>query len=180
MQKIISNLNEQTIQPLKREDILKYFGNLEQPTFKSDLAILRALLRIYLYQTYDERQSEETVEHNKIGFSGVDGKILTSMCKQLVQRGFLSEKQMQIIRKKVVKYARQIARHINTGDINKHDDKNIFINKIISKWMTNSRNRYNADGKLKIYSKSNLVNNIKLLEDLVLMQEIFLLMILHI
>jgi hypothetical protein len=75
---------------------------------KNDVAVHRALIAIYNRQTDDEQSSENTYYRNDIGFSGVDGNILSSFAKQLLSRGFLSEKQMVIARKKMKKYWRQL------------------------------------------------------------------------
>jgi len=69
---------------------------------------LRALLRIYQNQTADEQCREATIERNGIGFSGPDAEILTSFARQYQQRGWLSDKQMAILRRRIPAYARQI------------------------------------------------------------------------
>ena len=68
----------------------------------------KALLKIFEKQTNDEQKYEYTHECNKVGFTGVDGKILSSFAKQLETRGFLSPKQMNIVYKKMPKYWMQI------------------------------------------------------------------------
>lgn len=69
---------------------------------------LKALIKIYEFQTSEEQEIERTCVHNSIGFSGVDGKILTSFAKQYLKRGFLSPKQMILVYKKMPKYWNQI------------------------------------------------------------------------
>jgi hypothetical protein len=69
---------------------------------------LKALIKIYNNQTADEIHSQETSEYNGIGFTGVDGKILTSFSKQYIKRDFLTPKQMDILMKKMPKYWKQI------------------------------------------------------------------------
>ena len=68
----------------------------------------KALLKIFDKQTQDEQEYEHTYEFNHIGFTGVDGKILTSFAKQLISRGFLTPKQMALVYKKMPKYWMQI------------------------------------------------------------------------
>ncbi len=69
---------------------------------------VRALLRIYEDQTAEEQAVGHTRVHNGVGFSGVDGEILSSFAEQ-VQRGrTLSAKQMAIVFKKMPRYARQL------------------------------------------------------------------------
>ena len=69
---------------------------------------MRALIKIYEFQTADEQHYKQTSEHNKVGFTGVDANILSSFAKQ-VNKGYnLSQKQMTIVFKKMPKYWNQI------------------------------------------------------------------------
>jgi len=72
-----------------------------------------ALLKIFEFQTEDEQEWETTHDHNGVGFTGIDGEILSSFAKQLQKRGFLSPKQMAIVFKKMPKYWKQV---INISD----------------------------------------------------------------
>lgn len=67
-----------------------------------------ALLRIFDYQTKDEKISEHTHENNNVGFTGCDAEILTSFAKQLIRKNWLSPKQMALVYKKMPKYHNQI------------------------------------------------------------------------
>ena len=78
---------------------------------KSDKAVMAALLRVYGWQTEDEKRIGETREHNGRGFNGTDAEILSSFAKQLISRQFLSPKQIALTRKKIKKYAKQIYVH---------------------------------------------------------------------
>lgn len=68
----------------------------------------QALLRIYEKQTADEQKMSGTIYYNGVGFNGTDGMILSSFAKQLLKRGRLSDKQMEILMKKIPKYWEQI------------------------------------------------------------------------
>ena len=68
----------------------------------------RALLRIYENQTEAEKVTGETVEDNGIGFTGCDANILTSFAEGLKKYGTLTVKQMELLHKKIGKYAKQI------------------------------------------------------------------------
>ena len=83
---------------------------------KSDKAVLKGLLRIYSLQTATEQETEHTKEHNGVGFSGYDAEFMTSLAKGYIQYGRLTEKQMVHARKKMLRYASQLARIAN-GDI---------------------------------------------------------------
>ena len=67
-----------------------------------------ALLRIFDYQTKDEKITETTHCTNNVGFTGCDAEILTSFAKQLIRKNFLSPKQMVLVFKKMPKYHGQI------------------------------------------------------------------------
>lgn len=70
----------------------------------------RALLKIYEFQTQDEKKMQSTVYYNGVGFTGTDGKILTSLARQYQKYGRLSEKQMNLLFKKMPKYWHQIVK----------------------------------------------------------------------
>jgi hypothetical protein len=82
--------------------------DIKQLLATNDAAVLKAMLRIFEYQTFYEQQAEHTQDYNGVGFSGVDGEILSSFTKQFQTRGFLSPKQMTIARKRMQKYANQL------------------------------------------------------------------------
>ena len=69
---------------------------------------IRALLRIYQNQTEDEQYSHTTCHQNGIGFSGCDAEILTSFAQQVNRGRALSEKQMNLLFKKMPRYSRQL------------------------------------------------------------------------
>jgi hypothetical protein len=78
---------------------------------KSDKAVKAALLRLYSWQTEEEKVVEGTKVNNGLGFNGTDAPFLTSLAKQLEEKGWLSAKQITIARKKLSKYSRQIFDH---------------------------------------------------------------------
>jgi hypothetical protein len=68
----------------------------------------RALIRIFENQTEYEQSAETVNEFNGIGFTKSDGQLLTSFANQLSDRGFLSPKQMNILFRRMPKYAGQL------------------------------------------------------------------------
>lgn len=75
--------------------------------------LIRGLLAIYDRQTQDEKSSEITVHENGIGFNGVDANLLSSYARYYREEGWLSKKQIEYARKKMLKYAGQLARIAN-------------------------------------------------------------------
>lgn len=71
---------------------------------------IKALLRIYEYQTEDEKACGTVDNLNGVGFVGTDAELLTSFCKQYERKKTLSDKQMAILFKKIGKYAGQLTR----------------------------------------------------------------------
>ena len=70
---------------------------------------IKGLVTIYEYQTADEQSCGDTREHNGVGFTGTDGEILSSFAEQVNSKRFRgSEKQLDILFKKMPKYAKQL------------------------------------------------------------------------
>ena len=69
---------------------------------------LQGLVKIFDFQTEEEKEYESTHVHNGVGFTGADGEILASFAKQYRNRGSLSPKQMDLLYKKMPKYWKQI------------------------------------------------------------------------
>lgn len=80
---------------------------------ENDKAVLRGVLAIYDRQTADEQSADTTSHNNGIGFNGVDAPIMSSFAKFILKYNRLSEKQMAIARKKMVKYCGQLTRIAN-------------------------------------------------------------------
>ena len=70
---------------------------------------VKALVKLYTYQTADEQTIGRTKEDNNVGFSGVDSEILSSFAVQVNRGRNLSVKQMAIVYKRMPRYWRQVA-----------------------------------------------------------------------
>jgi hypothetical protein len=86
---------------------------LKERLARSDRWALRALTLVYRNQTAAEQASQQTIEHNGIGFSGPDAEILSSFAQQYQRRGSLSPKQMNVLCRKMPRYAGQVLRAAN-------------------------------------------------------------------
>jgi hypothetical protein len=69
-----------------------------------------ALLEIFKFQTLEEQKVRDTTEYNGVGFTGTDGRILSSLASQLLKKKYLSDKQMLIVFKKMPKYWNQVVK----------------------------------------------------------------------
>ena len=76
---------------------------------------VRGLLRIYEAQTHSEKAIGTTTDHNGVGFSGVDGEILSSFAEQVKKGRQMSAKQMGIIYKKMPRYSGQLVKFVERG-----------------------------------------------------------------
>jgi hypothetical protein len=88
----------------------------------NDVWVVRAILALFKKQTAVEQNAENTLEDNGVGFNAADSAILSSFAKQIIRwesttsQQFptpLSSRQMEIARKKVIKYAKQLTRIAN-------------------------------------------------------------------
>lgn len=73
-----------------------------------DRWVIRGLMALYQKQTAEEQAARQTTEHNKFGFTAYDADFLTGMAKLLNEQRTLSQKQMTVVRSKIVKYAGQL------------------------------------------------------------------------
>jgi hypothetical protein len=78
-------------------------------SFEKEFAI-KALLQLYSFQTDVEKDSngEYSDERNGLGFTLFDREILTSFAQQSRNEHRLSWRQMEILHKRLKKYARQL------------------------------------------------------------------------
>lgn len=93
---------------------------LREQLSKSDSKAIKGLLTIYEYQTLEEQKTDYVCEDNGVGFTGCDSEFLSSLSKRYIQYNYLSDKQIEYLRKLMPKYARQLIQHsINKGMIEK-------------------------------------------------------------
>lgn len=82
-----------------------------------------AMLRIYEYQTADEQACGLVKNLNGVGFACTDAAILSSFCEKYKRYGYLSDKQIEYLFKKIGKYAKQLtAQAIGKGLYVKKDN----------------------------------------------------------
>jgi len=88
---------------------------------KSNVFVERSLRVLFSFQTPLEQESETTHVDNGAGFNSCDANILSSFAKQCDPiRNFRSEgnrlslKQLNLARRKLVKYAKQLAVYANS------------------------------------------------------------------
>ena len=85
--------------------------------------------KIYQFQTIEEQHRGDTIEENRVGFSGADANILSSFTEQVLRwesgdkiyHTPLSQKQMDMVRKKMIKYVRQLSQILVESDFDIKD-----------------------------------------------------------
>ena len=86
---------------------------------RNDADVCAAVVTLYRKQTREEQNTRNTGEYNGVGFNKFDAEILSSFAEQIIRnkrRGrkyLLSVKQMEIARKRIRKYAKQLAKIAN-------------------------------------------------------------------
>ncbi len=83
---------------------------------KSNPALFKAIKIVYSFQTSEEQFADNTYFHNGQGFTAFDAEILSSFARQIINwetglskfRQPLSKKQLEIARKKMIKYWKQL------------------------------------------------------------------------
>ena len=95
----------------KKETVLPHLQN-------NDSFLVRALVELYNRQTYDEKVVEHTKHDNGVGFNHADAKRLTSIAKWHLDGKRLTPRQIALIRRRLLKYAGQIAEIANAKNRN--------------------------------------------------------------
>lgn len=90
-------------------------SEIKQLLETNDQMVVRSLVKLYECQTADEQVERETKHHNGVGFSAFDASILSSFAQQVKQNRRLSVKQMEIARKKLTRYSKQLTAIANSG-----------------------------------------------------------------
>lgn len=86
--------------------------------------IEKGIIRIFEYQTASEQHNENVNNHNNVGFTPADAKMLSSFAKQLKYRNnyHLSPKQLTYAAHRMPKYARQLLKQSIAKGIIKHQN----------------------------------------------------------
>lgn len=79
----------------------------------NDVMVVKSVVKLYQLQTIDEQKSGETNHKNSVGFNGIDSRFLSSCARFAMQTGYLSPKQIAIVRRKIIKYTGQITKIAN-------------------------------------------------------------------
>lgn len=98
-----------------------------------DNQAIKALITVYNNQTSSEQYEENTHVHNGVGFTPADAEFMSSLAKQYLNKGYLSQKQMYFVKKHMPKYANQlINQSIEIGKIVKEGSNYVWNKDTIS------------------------------------------------
>jgi hypothetical protein len=70
------------------------------------------LIKVYRNQTQDEQSTQETKEHNSVGFTAFDAKKLTYYAQYVLSGKHLSGSHLENASQKMKKYARQLVSQV--------------------------------------------------------------------
>lgn len=88
---------------------------------------IKGLVRIYSFQTPSEQTAQCTADANGEGFTAFDAEILSSLAQQWLEKQRLSVKQVQLLFKRMPKYASQLYRYAAANC----DDEAVLRDKLI-------------------------------------------------
>ena len=91
---------------IKTDEIRAWFANCDPTQTQVKDALKRAAKLIWEYQTSQEQQSGTTIDHNGVGYNGVDADFASRIVNW---RGTLTNRMAMAARKMLKKYAKQLA-----------------------------------------------------------------------
>lgn len=94
---------------MKQKDAVEF---IKTKIVTNDQWLFRSIIAIFNKQTESEKNILHTYEKNKVGFSGVDGEIMSSFATQIIKRNSLSDKQKLVAKKCMIKYSGQLLKII--------------------------------------------------------------------
>lgn len=127
----LKNIYEQLTKKYTSDDIRKLVSSKE-------IAAIRAILRIYLFQTKYEQDNSTTNEKNKVGFTAGDAKGFAPIIKQIEQIGWLNSKQIDMVKRAAIKYSAQIATLLNKEELKRGNTE-------LDKWVDILANKWNQN-----------------------------------
>lgn len=78
-----------------------------------DKFVLRSLIKLYSFQTKEEKHHKESTESNNKGFNKFDAETLTPIAQKVVKGNVITEDQVTYVRNKIMKYAKQLTKVAN-------------------------------------------------------------------
>lgn len=85
-----------------------------------DSTAINTLMLMFNHQVADEQRQETVKYHNGVGFKPQDAKRGSSFAKWYNDKGFFTKKQIDVVKRMVVKYAGQVVEtKIISGEIRK-------------------------------------------------------------
>ena len=100
---------------------------MRQQITSSPSQAAKALVRVYEYQTEDEKQARDVKSHNGVGFKPQDAKLLSGIAVWVLSGKALTPRQYEAVRKMIGKYAGQLVdQAISRGLIQKVDGKYLY------------------------------------------------------
>lgn len=75
---------------------------------RNDKFVINSLIILHSYQTKEEQYNKSTDEANGVGFNAYDAGPLTDVYDWMAKNNVITFKQVNFVRKKIIKYKRQL------------------------------------------------------------------------
>lgn len=106
-------LRDKNVMVLEKERRIWKQDEIKQLILINDKMVYRSLQVLYSFQTADEKSYKDTTERNGKGFNSVDAEFMSSCANFYQKNGYLTNRQKEIVRKKLIKYTRQLTDFAN-------------------------------------------------------------------
>lgn len=100
----------QTADKAQEEKRPATYNELSKLIDSSDEWAVGALVRLYQFQTQDEQQAHRTDHLNECGFNSFDAGVLSSIAEYYQNKGYLTPRQLMLIKSALKKYINQLLR----------------------------------------------------------------------
>lgn len=101
-------------------------NEIKERLINNNELVERGLIILYNLQTKDEKKLFNTHHVNKKGFNKFDANILSSFAEQLLENKHLSPRQLQIARKRILKYSKQLTEIANQKLQQKYEQQSLI------------------------------------------------------
>jgi hypothetical protein len=94
---------------------VQYFSEneIKEMLLYNNSALMKSLLLLYECQTEEEKEMGESFNKNNAGFNKYDSSILSKYSREIKDKGGLYKYQIKELRKRILKYNKQITKIIN-------------------------------------------------------------------
>lgn len=74
----------------------------------NDIFVIRSLIKLYSYQTNEEKLTNSVTVKNRRGFNSYDSLKLSPICKAVIKNNSITKDKVSYVRSKILKYSKQL------------------------------------------------------------------------